>query len=83
MKEVEESIDILVDLAVDAVLTADYHTAKRLLDAGLYEEPGYARIHGTLAWMYHYFRTNTDMAELHYLWAIRLTQIQTSIGQDW
>lgn len=43
---------------------------KRLLESGLYDEPGYAKLHNTLGWMYQYYQMNVDLAIRHYELAI-------------
>ncbi len=62
----DESIEYLISLAEDAVFDADYNQASRLLYNALYDEPGYAKLHYTLAWMYHYYQFNEEKAIRHY-----------------
>ncbi len=62
----DESIDYLISLAEDAVFEGDYNQASRLLYNALYDEPGYAKLHYTLAWMYHYYQFNEVKAVRHY-----------------
>lgn len=59
-------LDQLINLAEDAVFDGNYTQAKRLLDNGLAFEPGYAKLHYTYAWMYHYHQVDEPMAERHY-----------------
>ena len=67
MKTYDEQIEQLIYLAEDAIDDGDYEYAKRLLMSAVYDEPGYFRLHYTLAWMYHYYQVNEDLAERHYL----------------
>lgn len=70
MKLLDESIEYLIDLAVEAVHEGDYLRARKLIDSGLMQEPGYPKLHSTLAWMYHYYQEDKEQAERHYLLAI-------------
>ncbi len=70
MKLYDESIEQLIILAEDAVFDGNYTQAKNLLDSGLMDEPGYPKLHYTLAWMYHYYQINLALAERHYLLTI-------------
>lgn len=70
MKLLDESIEQLIALAEDAIHEGDYFQARRLIDAGLLEEPGYPKLHTTLAWMYHYYQIDKPLAERHYSLAI-------------
>lgn len=62
----DESIEYIISLAEDAVYEGDYHQAGKLLHNALYDEPGYAKLHYTLAWMYHYYQFNENKAVRHY-----------------
>ena len=70
MKTKNDSLEILIRLAEDAIYDGDCIQAERLLKSGLLEEPGYARLHYTLGWMYNYHLEDNSKAENHYLWAI-------------
>ncbi len=61
-----ESIEYIINLAQEAVYEGDYNQANRLLYNALYDEPGYARLHYTLGWMYHYYQFNEAKAIRHY-----------------
>jgi Tfp pilus assembly protein PilF len=63
---IDESIEYVITLAEDAVYDGDYNQASRLLNNALYDEPGYAKLHYTLAWMYHYYQFNEPKAVRHY-----------------
>ncbi len=67
MNTYEEQIEQLIYLAEDAIDENDYEYAKRLLMSAVYDEPGYYKLHYTLAWMYHYHHVNEELAERHYL----------------
>ena len=66
MNTYDEQIEQLIYLAEDAIYDCDYEYAKRLLMSAVYDEPGYFRLHYTLAWMYHYHQINEELAERHY-----------------
>lgn len=63
---IDESIEYVITLAEDAVYDGDYNQASRLLHNALCDEPGYAKLHYTLAWMYHYYQFNEPKAVRHY-----------------
>ena len=70
MKTVDETIEQLITIAIDAVYEGDYVRARSLVDSGLLDEPGYPKLHSTLAWMYHYYQENKELSERHYLLSI-------------
>ncbi|MEP4533741.1 MAG: hypothetical protein ABJ004_11705 [Cyclobacteriaceae bacterium] len=70
MKTVNQTIEQLIDIAIDAIYEGEYQKAKGLIESAFYDEPGYPKLHSTLAWMYHYHRENHELAERHYLLAI-------------
>ena len=70
MKTIDESLEQLIRIAIDCIHEGNCDQGKRLLESGLYDEPGYAKLHSTLAWMYQYFQENVEMAIRHYELAI-------------
>lgn len=66
MKVIDEQLEHLIYLAEDAIYECDYEHAKKLLISAVYDEPGYYKLHYTLAWMYHYHQVNENLAERHY-----------------
>lgn len=60
----------LITIAEDAVYDGEYRQAKSLYESGLMDEPGYPKLHASLAWMYHYHQENFELAERHYLLSI-------------
>lgn len=70
MKTHDESLDQLITIAEDAIYDSNYQQARRLLESGLMDEPGYPKLHYTMGWMYHYHLENEVLAERHYLLAI-------------
>lgn len=67
----EEYIENVIQLAEDASRDNRLDEAKRLLESALMEEPGYAKVHAKLGDLYHYDFENMELAERHYLLAIR------------
>ena len=70
MKIVDQTIEQLIDIAIDAIYEGEYVKARGLIDSALCDEPGYPKLHSTLAWMYHYHQENHELSERHYLLAI-------------
>lgn len=70
MKIVDQTIEQLIEIAIDAIYDGEYQNARGLIDSALLDEPGYPKLHSTLAWMYHYHQENYGLAERHYLLAI-------------
>ena len=66
-----EYIENLLEEADRAIEVREYHMAERLLKGALYDEPGYAKLHNHLGWLYQYHIVNQDQAELHFKYAIR------------
>lgn len=66
MKPYDEGIELVISLAEDEVYEGNYERARSMLDGLLYEEPGYPKIHETLAWMYHFYKNNEELATRHY-----------------
>jgi tetratricopeptide (TPR) repeat protein len=63
---IDESIEQLIRIAEDAVYDGDCHQAFKLIHSALLDEPGYPKLHYTLAWIYHYHQVNESLAERHY-----------------
>ena len=70
MKFYDEYIEQLIQFAEDALYDGDYQEARKLLRKGLMEEPGYPKLHYTLAIMHHYYQVNEALATRHYQLAI-------------
>lgn len=62
MKLHDESIEQVIALAEDAIMEGDCQNGKRMLENVLYDEPGYAKVHATLAWMYRFYQTDEKQA---------------------
>ncbi|WP_421871711.1 hypothetical protein [Marinoscillum sp.] len=71
MKIVDQSLEDLINIAEDAVFDGNYQQAYDLLQSGLYEEPGYPKLHYTLAWFFNYYSVNKLRAERHYMLTIK------------
>lgn len=71
MNTYAEYIENVIQLAEDAMDHGKYDEAKRLLENGLMEEPGYARLHASMGDLYWYNLENLELAERHYHLAIR------------
>ncbi len=71
MNVINKSIDRLIEMAEDEVFEGEFSKAEQLLYAALEEEPGYTKLHYTLAWMFHYHDFDEERALVHYHWAIR------------
>ncbi|MEQ8469886.1 MAG: hypothetical protein RIC35_01805 [Marinoscillum sp.] len=71
MKTIDQNLEDLINLAEDAVYDGNYKQAHNLLQSGLFEEPGYPRLHYTMAWLYNYYCVNKLRAERHYMLAIK------------
>lgn len=65
-----EYIENVIQLAEDAMDYGKYDEAKRLLESGLMEEPGYAKLHAAMGDLYWYNLENLELAERHYHLAI-------------
>lgn len=70
MKLFDESLEELINIAEQTVYSGNPHQAIKLLKTGLNDEPGYPRLHFTMAWIYHYYLEDKAMAERHYQLAI-------------
>ncbi|GAB5528037.1 MAG: hypothetical protein Roseis2KO_59090 [Roseivirga sp.] len=71
MNTYTEYIENVIQLAEDAMDHGKYEEAKKLLESGLMEEPGYARLHAAMGDLYWYNLENLELAERHYHLAIR------------
>ncbi len=56
------------DRMIDA---SEYDQAKDLLNRLLFDEPGYAKVHNNLGWLYQYCFDNKRQADLHLKYAIQ------------
>jgi Tfp pilus assembly protein PilF len=70
MKTVDQTIERLIEIAIDAIYDGDCHRARALIESAFFDEPAYPKLHSTLAWMYHYHQINMDLAQRYYLLAI-------------
>jgi tetratricopeptide (TPR) repeat protein len=70
MKLFDQSLEELIHIAEQSVYEGNHQQAIKLLESGLEDEPGYPKLHYTLAWMYHHYIQNKAMAERHYQLAI-------------
>ena len=66
MKIYDRHIESLIELAENEILSGNYAKANDLLTAGLFDEPGYPKLHYTVAWMNHYHIEDLPKAERHY-----------------
>jgi len=66
-----EYIETLLEEANRAIEAREYKTAERLMQNALYDEPGYAKLHNNLGWLYQYCIENKSKAEIHLKYAIR------------
>ncbi len=67
----EEYIEGLIQLAEEAIDDDNLIEAKKLLESGLMEEPGYPKLHYVMGRLYHYDIENPALAEKHYQLAIK------------
>ncbi|OEK03991.1 tetratricopeptide repeat protein [Roseivirga misakiensis] len=67
----EEYIEGLIQMAEDALYDDKYDEARKWLECGLHEEPGYPRLHIKLGELYHYHIKNCEKAEFQYQLAIK------------
>ena len=70
MKTLNENLEYVIKLAEDAVYDGEYRQAENLLYSALMDEPGYAKLHYTIAWMNNFYKFNEREAEHYYLWAL-------------
>jgi Tfp pilus assembly protein PilF len=82
MNTYTEYIEQLIQLAEDAMDFGKYEEAKRLLDNGLMEEPGYARLHAAMGDLYWCHLHNLELAERHYHLAIRFDPQFASVYRE-
>ena len=71
MKMVDEYFEKIITQAEDAVYEGEYFEAERMLINLLTYEPGYAKVHNNLGWMYLYYLENDELAEIHLNYAIK------------
>lgn len=64
-------IEQMLEEAERAIEAREYSTAEKLMQNALYDEPGYAKLHNNLGWLYQYCMGNTSKAELHLKYAIK------------
>ena len=80
MKTIDNELEQLITLAEDAIYDGNFDEARKMIDSGLLEEPGYANLHHTLAWMYNFHKEDATLAERHY----KLTLLfDPSITEAW
>lgn len=77
-----EYIENVIQLAEDAMDHGKYDEAKRLLESGLMEEPGYAKLHAAMGDLYWYNLENLELAERHYHLAIRFYPQYESVYRE-
>lgn len=70
MKIYDEGLELLIQIAEDAIYENDYQKGRKLLEGGLFEEPGYPKLHYTLGWFYHEYQESPILAKRHYELAI-------------
>jgi tetratricopeptide (TPR) repeat protein len=70
MKKIDKSIEELIALAEQEVYAGNFHQAIKLLQNALYDEPGYAKLHYTLGWVFNYYLEDTISAVRHYRMAV-------------
>lgn len=63
-------LDEYLAKALDIAWQEGYERATELLQNLLCEEPGYGRLHNTLAIIYYKYAEDFRLAELHFRWAI-------------
>ncbi|MFY0593126.1 hypothetical protein [Roseivirga sp.] len=78
----EEYIEGLIQLTEDALIDDKYEEARNWLESGLFEEPGYPRLHAKLGDLYHYNLKNCEKAELHYQLAIKFNPNEQEFYED-
>lgn len=61
-----EQLEYLIHLAEEEVYDGNYEKGRELLFTGLLEEPGYARLHERMAWIFEAYQENDDLAVRHY-----------------
>ncbi|NVJ46049.1 MAG: hypothetical protein HWE21_13415 [Cytophagia bacterium] len=67
----EEYIENVIQMADQAIDNGLYDEAKKWFEKGLYEEPGYAKLHYRLAYLFQYNLFDNAGAEQHYWLAIK------------
>ncbi|WP_170827387.1 hypothetical protein [Roseivirga sp. 4D4] len=67
----ETYIENVIQLADEAMNDGNYEEAKSLLESGLMEEPGYAKLHMKMGDFYQYHLKNPGLSEMHYQLAIK------------
>lgn len=82
MNTYTEYIENVIQLAEDAMDHGKYEEAKRLLESGLMEEPGYAKLHASMGDLYWYNLENLELAERHYHLAIYFDQKFESVYRE-
>ena len=66
MKTFDKLLEELIKIAEQEIYAGNYNQANQLLESGLMDEPGYAKLHYTLGWMNHFHTDNKALAERHY-----------------
>lgn len=70
MKLFDQSLEELIKIAEETIYSGNCQQAIKLLESGLLDEPGYPKLHFTIAWMYHHYIEDKALAEQHYQLAI-------------
>lgn len=78
----EEYIENVIQLAQEAINENRLEEGRRLLESGLMEEPGYARLHAKMGDLYCYDLENLELAERHYHLAIRFNPKYQEVYSD-
>ena len=71
MDPYETHIENVIQLSDEALNDGNYEEARGLLENGLMEEPGYAKLHLKMGDIYQYHIQNPELSEMHYQWAIK------------
>lgn len=78
----EEYIENVIQLAEDAIYDGRYDEAKKWLESGLMEEPGYPKLHAKMGSLYHYNFDNKALAEKHYHLAVKFNPQFQEVYED-
>jgi len=61
-----EELEYLINLAEEEIFDGNLEKGQNLLMTGLADEPGYARLHYAMAWLFHEYKEHVDLAIRHY-----------------
>ena len=73
-------IELVIEEAERAIDACEYRQAERMLLSALHEEPGYAKLHFNLGWLYESELEEFELAAIHYWHA---TRFDPSMSQAW